>query len=306
MMDDEKTATPTTLVMGPVMFHWTPDDWRDFYFRVADEADVDVVCVGEVVCSKRSPFIAAHLPEVIERLRAADKQVILSTLALIMNSREMQSVRDAAAIDDPGILIEANDISAAALLRGRPHTIGPFVNVYNEATLAYLAANGAASVCLPVEMSLQALAALAKDSPAALEVLVFGRLPLAISARCYHARAHGLHKDGCQYVCAEDPDGLAVETLDGEPFLAVNGVQTLSHAYADLSGWLSELLDHGIRRLRLSPHAGIDMVMVAETFRSLADGTIEPAEAHARIAAGLGDAAFCNGYISDDVGCAYG
>ena len=306
MMDDEKTATPTTLVMGPVMFHWTPDDWRDFYFRVADEADVDVVCVGEVVCSKRSPFIAAHLPEVIERLRAADKQVILSTLALIMNSREMQSVRDAAAIDDPGILIEANDISAAALLRGRPHTIGPFVNVYNEATLAYLAANGATSVCLPVEMSLQALAALAKDSPAALEVLVFGRLPLAISARCYHARAHGLHKDGCQYVCAEDPDGLAVETLDGEPFLAVNGVQTLSHAYADLSGWLSELLDHGIRRLRLSPHAGIDMVMVAETFRSLADGTIEPAEAHARIAAGLGDAAFCNGYISDDVGCAYG
>ncbi len=305
-MDDEKTATPTTLVMGPVMFYWTPDDWRDFYFRVADEADVDVVCVGEVVCSKRSPFIAAHLPEVIERLRAADKQVILSTLALIMNSCEMQSVRDAAAIDDLGILIEANDISAAALLRGRPHTIGPFVNVYNEATLAYLAANGATSVCLPVEMSLQALAALAKDSPAALEVLVFGRLPLAISARCYHARAHGLHKDGCQYVCAEDPDGLAVETLDGEPFLAVNGVQTLSHAYADLSGWLSELLDHGIRRLRLSPHAGIDMVMVAETFRSLADGTIEPAEAHARIAAGLGDAAFCNGYISDDVGCAYG
>ena len=305
-MNDRKTNAPTTLVMGPVMFHWTPEDWRDFHFRVADEADVDVVCVGEVVCSKRTPFVAAYLPEVIERLRAADKRVILSTLALIMNSREMESVRDAAAVDDPGILVEANDISAAALLRGRAHAIGPFVNVYNEATLAYLAANGARSVCLPVEMSLRALAALAKDSPAELEVLVFGRLPLAISARCYHARAHGLHKDGCHYVCAEDPDGMAVETLDGAPFLAVNGVQTLSHAYADLGGFVSELRGHGISRLRLSPHAGIDMIMVAETFRGLADGALEPAEAHARIAAGLGDAAFCSGYISGDVGCAYG
>ncbi len=305
-MREKKTATPTTLVMGPVMFHWKPEEWRDFHFRIADEADVDVVCVGEVVCSKRSPFVAPYLPEVIDRLRAAGKRVILSTLALIMNSREMNGVRDAVAIDDPEILVEANDISATALLRDRPHAVGPFVNVYNEATLAYLAANGARSVCLPVEMSLEALAALAKDSPAELEVLVFGRLPLAISARCYHARAHGLHKDGCQYVCAEDADGLAVETLDGEPFLAVNGVQTLSHAYADLGGSVSDLLDLGIRRLRLSPHAGIDMVMVAEIFRGLADGGIEPAEAHARIAAGLSDAAFCNGYILGDVGRAFG
>ena len=294
-----------TLVMGPVLFNWTPEAWRDFHFRIADEADVDEVCVGEVVCSKRAPFFAPYLAEVIERLRAADKQVLLSTLALIMNKREMQSVRDAAQINDPDILVEANDVSATALLSGRPHAIGPYVNVYNEGTLAYLAANGARSVCLPVELGLDGLAALAKDSPAELEVLVFGRLPLAISARCYHARAHSLHKDGCQYVCAKDPDGMEVETLDGEAFLTVNGVQTMSHAYADLSASVPDLLDLGIRRLRLTPHANVDMVSVAETFRGVAEGVLEPQEAHARFTNELGDAAFCNGYINNTIGCAY-
>lgn len=294
-----------TLVMGPVLFNWKPEDWRDFYFRIADEADVDQVCVGEVVCSKRTPYFDPFMPEVIERLQAADKQVILSTLALIMNKREMGNVRDIAAINDDDIIVEANDVSATALLSGKPHAIGPFVNVYNEGTLAYLAANGAKSVCLPVELGMDALAALAKDSPAELEVMVFGRLPLAISARCYHARAHALHKDGCQYICADDPDGMEVDTLDGDPFLAVNGVQTMSHAYADLSASVAGLLDLGISRLRLSPHASIDMVGVAETFRAVSEGTMDVEEAQARFTSELGGAALCNGYIQGEIGSAY-
>ena len=62
----------------------------------------------------------------------------------------------------------------------------------------------------------------------AFEVFAFGRVPLAISARCSHARIKGLTKDNCQFVCGEDPDGLEVETLDGQRFLALNGVQTVS------------------------------------------------------------------------------
>ena len=65
------------LALGPVLYNWAPERWRDFYFRVADEAPVDVVSVGEVVCSKRSPFFAPYLPVVIERLRDAGKQVLL-------------------------------------------------------------------------------------------------------------------------------------------------------------------------------------------------------------------------------------
>lgn len=44
------TARSATLTLGPVLFNWAPDNWRDFYFRIADEAPIDAVYVGEVVC----------------------------------------------------------------------------------------------------------------------------------------------------------------------------------------------------------------------------------------------------------------
>jgi collagenase-like PrtC family protease len=76
------------LGLGPVLYNWAPERWRDFYFRVADEAPVDVVSVGEIVCSKRSPFFAPYLPVVIERLRDAGKQVLLGSLILVSQRRE--------------------------------------------------------------------------------------------------------------------------------------------------------------------------------------------------------------------------
>ena len=294
-----------TLVMGPVLFNWQPEKWRDFYFRIADEADVDQVCIGEVVCSKRESFFALYMEEVFDRLGAAGKKVILSTLALVMTKREMNNMRDTISNSEANIIIEANDVSAVALLNGKPHAIGPFVNVYNEGTLTYLVERGAQSVCLPVELGMNEISALAKTSTAQLEVMVFGRLPLAISARCYHARAHSLHKDGCQFICDQDPDGMDVETIDGKPFLAVNGVQTMSHAYADFSAAVPGLLAAGVSRLRLSPHVNVDMVGVAEIFRNVTTGAINQDEASASLASMFGGGTFCNGYINNQVGCGY-
>jgi len=281
------------LSLGPVLFNWKPDVWRDFYYRIADEADVDTVYVGEAVCSKRAPFYAPHMVDVIERLQAAGKQVIVSTLALIMNSREMNELRETAGNDD--LMIEANDVSACALLAGRPHAIGPYVNIYNEGTLKYFSERGASRVCLPVELGREAMTVLAKNTSVELEVQVFGRLPLAISARCYHARAHMLHKDNCQFVCEQDPDGLEVETLDHEPFLAVNGVQTMSHSYQNLSAELAEMHAIGINHFRLSPH-NVDMVAVAETYRHVLNRALSADEADETLQDLIGEVAFSNGY----------
>jgi collagenase-like PrtC family protease len=110
------------------------------------------------------------------------------------------------------------------------------------------------------------------------EIFAFGRLPLALSGRCYHARLHGLHKDSCQFTCEQDPDGLTVDTLDDQSFLAINGVQTLSaqiHAVLDSSNVFA---GQGIRRLRLSPH-DCDMVEVARIYRSVVETKTAPAEA---------------------------
>ncbi len=291
----------STLSLGPVLFHWDAEDKRDFYFRIADEAPLDTVYVGEVVCSKRAPFFDPHLPAVVERLQRGGKQVVHSTLALILSEREMAGVR--ALADDSELLVEANDIAGVSLLAGRPHVVGPFVNVYNEDTLAYLASQGACLVSLPWELSSQPLAALAKSAAAELEVQVFGRVPLAISARCYHARSLGLHKDGCQYVCAEDRDGMNVETLDGEDFLSVNGTQTLSHTVLNLIGEIEELQDAGIGAFRLWPH-DIDMVAVAEVFRAVLDGEQTADDGRRQPADLAGFAPFSNGFYYDAEGVA--
>jgi collagenase-like PrtC family protease len=293
------------LTLGPVLFNWAPEVWRDFYFRMADEAPLDTVVVGEVVCSKRAPFLAPHVPAVVERLVAAGRRVVLASPILVTLEREREAVR--ALVADAGeFLIEANDLGCVAQLAGRPHWIGPYVNVYNEATLAWLARRGATTVCLPGELTgaaVTALAATATGLGVAVELQAFGRLPLAISVRCYHARAHGLHKDNCRYVCAEDADGLTVDTLDGEAFLAVNGTQTLSHAYLALTSEVAALRAMGVSGLRLSPHA-CDMVAVARLFRDLADGVVDAAEAHSRLAALAGPARLCNGFFNDREGVA--
>jgi len=289
------------LSLGPVLFNWPAERKRDFYFRIADEAPVDIVYLGEVVCAKRAPFFDPLIPEVAERLTRAGKQVVHSTLALVMDRKEVAAVRALAAA--PNLLVEANDMSAIAALAGRPHVVGPFINVYNENTLDYLVRNGAQRVALPVELPAASLKKLAVMSSVPIEIQGFGRLPLALSARCYHARASGLHKDGCQYVCADDPDGQSVETLDGEPFLAINGTQTLSYAVHSLIGELTALSRMGVACVRLWPH-DLDMVAVATLFRAVLDGYEDAAAASARLAEIVTWAPFAQGFYHGREGAA--
>lgn len=287
---------PAQLTLGPVLFNWPVETLRDFYFRIADEAPVDTVYLGEVVCSKRAPFFAPHWEEVAERLAAGGKRVVFSTLAEVMLKLDRKLIDSVCAVD---ALVEANDAAALYRLAGRPHHIGPFVNCYNEETLAVLAERGATNVCLPVEMPAAAISAMAKAADArgvTLEVQVYGRMPLALSARCYHARAHGRTKDSCQFVCEQDPDGLELTTLDGAPFLAVNGIQTMSQTCLNLVEELPALRRLGVTRFRLSPHS-CDMVAVARTFRDALDGAMDPVEASRRLEAASFGAPFANGFF---------
>ncbi len=289
-------AKSSELTLGPVLFNWEPERWRDFYFRIADEAPVTAVYLGEVVCFKRAPLFETYLAEVAARLRTARKTVVRSTLAEVMSKQERQLVEDVCTEETAPV--EANDGSALLQLRGRPHYVGPFINVYNERTLAVLAGNGVRNVCLPPEMpatAIQALCAEAGKLGVTIEVQVFGRLPLALSARCYHARAHGRTKDSCQFICNVDPDGMPLRTLEDKPFLTVNGIQTMSHDYLNLVGELADLQDMGVSRFRLSPHS-CDMVEVATIFRDALDRRLDVKDAAARLDALKIDAPFSNGF----------
>ena len=57
-----------------------------------------------------------------------------------------------------------------------------------------MARQSATHICLPAEMPAPAIAVAARaarDLGLGVEVQVYGRASLAVSARCYHARAHG-------------------------------------------------------------------------------------------------------------------
>jgi O2-independent ubiquinone biosynthesis protein UbiV len=284
------------ITLGPVLFNWQPERWRDFYFRIADEAPVATVYLGEVVCSKRGPLFEPHYQAVAERLSAAGKIAVFSTLSEVVLKLDRKLVDSICASEEN--LVEANDASALLQLRGRAHHVGPFINVYNEKTVSFLAAKGARNICLPAEMPTPAIRALceaSRDLAVTIEVQVFGRLPLALSARCYHARAHGRTKDSCQFICENDPDGLDLSTLDGRPFLAINGIQTLSYDYLNLIQEVPELRVMGVSRFRLSPHS-IDMVEIASIFRAVLDGQLAAPEAQARLDVIKPAAPFSNGF----------
>ncbi|QWG19421.1 U32 family peptidase [Bradyrhizobium sediminis] len=286
----------TELTLGPNLFNWAPETWRDFYFRIADEAPVSVVYLGEAICSKRAPLFRDHYEAVAERLRAAGKTVVHSTLGETASRLDRRLVSDVC--ERTSDLVEANDASAAFHLRGRPHCIGPLMNVYNEETLRFLAGKGARNICLPIELPSSAIGvicAAAEPAKVTIEVQVFGRQSLALSARCYHARAHGRTKDTCLFVCENDPDGLVLSTLERKPFLVANGVQTLSWEYLNLVQEIPALKAAGVSRYRLSPHS-CDMVRVATTFRSVLDGDLTVAEALACLEELPLDAPFSNGF----------
>lgn len=292
----------TSLTLGPVLFNWPAEQWRDFYYRIADEAPVDHVSVGEVVCSRRQPLLGAQVADVIERLERGGKTVLLSSLALPTLERELRSDGQLRAAP---YMVEANDVSMLRLLTPTLHAIGPLVNVYNEHTAQFLASRGAARICLPPELPKQSIAAIAGAmTTAAIEVWAFGRSPLAISARCYHARLNGRTKDSCQFACDQDPDGLEVTTLDEQKFLAVNGVQTLSHTYSCLIEEAAELAELGVSALRLSPHT-FDMIAITRLFRHVLDGSIDAEAAISRVRSLCPGADLSNGFVHGDIGARF-
>ncbi len=260
--------------LGPVYFHWPLPLWLDFYARMADEAELDRVYLGEVVCSKRAPFYEKHYDEVAERLRRGGKEVVFSTLSEVSVRHDRACVQSLCALEDT--LVEANDASALYALNGRSHTIGPFINVYNGTTLHELARRGAKHICLPPELPAAAVKSMvqtARKLSITTEIQGYGRISLALSARCYHARALGRTKDNCQYACGADQNGLTVSTLDKKPFLAVNGIQTLSQGCLSLLPHISALNEIGPDFFRLAPQ-GVDMVQVANIHARVLKGKL--------------------------------
>lgn len=282
------------IALGPILTFWPREQVLAFYEQAATWP-VDIVYLGEVVCSKRRLLRLEDWLSIAERLSATGKQVVLSTLALLEADSELRSLRRI--VDNGRYPIEANDMAAVQMAQNRvPYVAGPHLNIYNGETLALHHALGARRWVMPVELSHATLAPLQAQRPAGMqtEVFAFGRLPLAVSARCFTARAHHLPKDDCQLRCLDYPDGMPLNTQEGQPLLTMNGIQTQSAASCNLIGDLPQLRELGVDVVRLSPQAQ-NMAAIVSAFAAVSQGGMQ-AEAGLGVIGGLAGGLQCNGY----------
>lgn len=279
--------------LGPILYYWTRNQVLEFYHQVLDWP-VDIVYLGEVVCTRRHEMRLDDWLDIANQLTTAGKEVVLSTQALIESESDLKSLRR---IAGNGLFsIEANDMGAVRLAAGTPFVVGPHINTYNGPMLEMLAQQGAKRWVMPVELSRDKLAELLVDKPENIETEVFayGRLPLAFSSRCFTARRFNLPKDDCRFLCMEHPTGMALNTRDGQKFLAINGIQTQSASIHNLISEVGSMRQLGVDVLRLSPQPAL-MHEVVSTFRAIIDGEMNSVQAKQALEPCLFDKS-CDGY----------
>ena len=117
------------------------------------------------------------------------------------------------------------------------------------------------------------------------EVLSYGHLPLAYSARCFTARSEDRAKDECETCCINYPQGRPVLSQEDQQVFILNGIQTQSGYCYNLGNELISMQGL-VDIVRLSPQ-GLDTLAVIEQFRANEQG-LNPLI--------LTDKTDCNGY----------
>jgi collagenase-like PrtC family protease len=233
---------------------------------------VDIVYLGETVCSRRHELRLDDYLDLARQLADAGKEVVLSTLTLIESESDLKALRRLTSTD---FCVEANEMGAVRLCADakKLFVAGPSLNVFGPESLRLLHDMGATRWVLPPEATRDMLAGLQATRPTGMETEVFahGRLPLAYSARCFTARRFNLQKDTCEFKCIDFPAGLALNTREGQPFLTLNGIQTQSAKTYNLLGELPQMRTDGVDVVRISPEPLGTGTTVAD-FRAVIDG----------------------------------
>jgi collagenase-like PrtC family protease len=280
--------------LAAVPYFWSRESYQSFYEQLAKSA-VGIVYLGETVCSKRRSMKYQDWLDIAAMLTQAGKQVVLSTLTLLEAESELRYLSRIAAQNE--YLVEANDMAAAQVAHehGNPFVVGCAINVYNNRALSRLKSLGMMRWCVPVELGqrdLQPMLPHVHDLGLEVEYQVFGRMPLAYSARCFTARHYNLARDDCQFKCLDDEQGMCVHTQEGEAFAQINGIQIQSARVTNLLHHWQDLQSAGIDILRVVPVGSADTLHIIGTLDAIIKGQQE-----ASIPQSLNEQyEFCDGY----------
>lgn len=277
--------------LGAVLYYWPKTDIEAFYQAAADSS-ADIIYLGENVCTKRREMKVGDWLALAKEVAASGKQVVISTLALLQAPSELNELKRY--VENGEFLLEANDLGAVnmAAERGLPFVAGHALNCYNAYTLRILHRQGMMRWCMPVELSrdwlanvLQQCEELGFRNQFEVEVMSYGHLPLAYSARCFTARSEDRAKDECETCCIKYPQGRPVLSQEEQQVFILNGIQTQSGYCYNLGNDLISM--QGIVDIvRLSPQS-IETLAVIDQFRANELG-LNPLT--------LANKADCNGY----------
>ncbi|MGT3162001.1 U32 family peptidase [Yersinia enterocolitica] len=277
--------------LGAVLYYWPKTDIETFY-QAAASSSADIIYLGENVCTKRREMKVGDWLALAKDVAAGGKQVVISTLALLQAPSELNELKRY--VENGDFLLEANDLGAVnmAAERGLPFVAGHSLNCYNAYALRILRRQGMMRWCMPVELSrdwlanvLQQCEELGFRNQFEVEVLSYGHLPLAYSARCFTARSEDRAKDECETCCIKYPQGRPVLSQEDQQVFILNGIQTQSGYCYNLGNDLISMQGL-VDIVRLSPQ-GMETLDVIDQFRANESG-LNPLT--------LADKADCNGY----------
>ena len=288
------------LSVAPVPYFWSKDAYLEFY-KAVERTKVDIVYLGETVCSKRRTMTMQDWLDIANSLTAAGKEVVLSTLTLLEAESELNYLKNIARQKE--YLVEANDMAAVqvAFENENRFVAGCAINLYNNQSLTRFGQLGMSRWVVPVELGKEDLNPMIQKAQALgieVEYQVFGRMPLAYSARCFTARHHHLPKDNCQFKCLEDEQGLKIKTQEGDSFAQINGIQTQSAKVSNLLNYLADLEENGIDIARIVPVTAEDTLQVIDLVTSGAAMTADLSQFNFGYE-------YCNGYWLQAEGMSY-
>ncbi|TRX56892.1 U32 family peptidase [Thalassomonas sp. M1454] len=246
--------------LGANQYYWPAKQTQEFYQQAAN-SNADIIYLGETVCSKRRELRLKDWLELAKQLASSNKQIVLSTMALLEAPSEVSLLKKYC--DNGDFIIEANDVGAIEYCRQNKveFVCGQAINAYNSPTLKRLIAMGMQRWVTPVELGrdwikniLSEMDELNLRDKFEVETQAYGHLPLAYSARCFTARSENRSKNDCELCCIKYPSGRIANSQDQQELFVLNGIQTMSGFCYNLINDVSGMQDV-VDIIRISPQA---------------------------------------------------